>query len=130
MATATRPELESAQRFVDALSTANWEAVRALLAEDVYLRALVPARLREERGPAAVVDRFRLWWDGLDDFRLLDSEVEPMANQVRVRYRLAATARDDGPVVVEQQCYLTAENGQITKINSVCSGFQPADPLR
>ena len=130
MATATRPELESAQRFVDALGAADWEAVRALLAEDVRLRGLVPTRLREEKGSAAVVDRFRYWWADLDDLRLLDSEVEPMANQVRVRYRLAGTDRDEGPVVVEQQCYVTVEDGLITKINSVCSGFQPTDSLR
>jgi hypothetical protein len=129
MATATRPELESAQRFVDALGAADWEAVRALLAEDVHLRGLVPARPREEKGATAVVERFRYWSDDLDDLRLLDSEVEPMTNQVRVRYRLSGTDRDEGRVVVEQQCYLTVEDGLITKINSVSSEFQPTDSL-
>ena len=130
MPTATRPDLGLSQRFVDALGAADWDAVRSLLAEDVHFRGLVPARLREENGPAAVVERFRFWGADLEDLRLLDAEVVPMANQVRVRYRLAGTDRDDGPVVVEQQCYVTVEAGQITKINSVCSGLQPADSLR
>jgi hypothetical protein len=105
MATATRPDLGLAQRFVDALGAANWNAVRGLLAEDVRVRALVPARL-------------------------LEAEVEPIANQVCVRYRLAGTDRDDGRVVVEQQCCVSVEDGLITTINSVCSGLRPADSLR
>ena len=127
MATATRPDLVTAERFVAALGAADWEATRALLADDVRLRALVPSALREQEGPDAVVERFKYWWDGLEDFRLLDSGIEPIAGQVRVRYRLAGTDAEDGPVMVEQCCYLTVENGRIAKINSVCSGFQPAD---
>ncbi len=127
MSIATRPDLQTAQRFVDALGVGDWEGVRASLAADVRLRALVPERLREEEGSDAVIERFRFWWADLADLRLLDAAVEPMADQVRVRYRLAATDPEDGPVVVEQQCYLTVEDGRITKINSVCSGFQPGE---
>jgi ketosteroid isomerase-like protein len=127
MSIAERGDLQSVQRFVDAIGSGDWEAVRASLAEDVRLRALVPERLREEEGSDAVVDRFRFWWADLADLRLLDAAVEPLADQVRARHRLGATDLADGPVVVEQQCYLTVENGRITKINSVCSGFQPAE---
>ena len=127
MATATRSDVQVAERFVDAISRADWDGVERLLAPDVKLRALVPATLREEEGPAAVAGRFKFWWAAIDGLHLLDSGVEPMENQVRVYYRLAGTDPDDGPVVVEQQCYLTVVDGSIAKINSVCSGFQPAD---
>jgi hypothetical protein len=127
MATATRSDVELAQRFVEALGAADWVAVEGLLAPHVQLRALVPTNLREEQGPSAVVERFRLWWDGLEDFRLLDSGAEPFADQVRVHYRLAGIDPEDGSQVVEQCCYVTVADGRIAKINSVCSGFQPAD---
>lgn len=127
MATATRSDVQVAERFVDALGRADWDAVGALLAPDVQLRALVPSTLREEQGPEAVVARFTFWWAEIDGLRLLDAGIEPMANQLRVHYRLTGTDPDDGPIVVEQQCYLTVVDGSIAKINSVCSGFQPAD---
>jgi ketosteroid isomerase-like protein len=127
MATATRSDVQVAERFVDALARGDWDAIEGLLAPDVRLRALVPAALREEEGREAVVGRFRFWWAGIEGLRALDSGIEPMANQVRVHYRLAGTDPDDGPVVVEQQCYFTVADGSIAKINSVCSGFQPAD---
>jgi hypothetical protein len=127
MSIATRADQQAAQRFVEALGAGDWEAIRDSHADDVRLRALVPERLREEQGPDAVVGRFKFWWAELADLRLLDSVVEPKADQVRVRYRLAGTDPEDGPVVVEQQCYVTVDEGRIKKINSVCSGFQPAD---
>ena len=125
MATATRSDVEIAERFLDALGRGDWDGIRALLADDVRLRALVPSRLREEEGPDGVIGRFKFWWAGLEGLELLDAGVEPLAGQVRVRYRLAGTDPEDGQVVVEQQCYFTVANGSIAKINSVCSGFQP-----
>jgi hypothetical protein len=125
MATATRADVQVAERFLDALGAGEWSSIERLLAPDVQLRALVPSALREEIGPEAVVARFKLWWAPLEGLQLLDAGIEPMADQLRVHYRLAGTDPDDGPVVVEQQCYFTVADGAITKINSVCSGFRP-----
>jgi SnoaL-like protein len=97
MATATRSDVQVAERFVDALGRGDWDAVEALLAPDVQLRALVLSRLREDDGLQEVVDRFRFWWAAIDGLRLLESGIEPMANQLRVHYRLAGTDPDDGP---------------------------------
>jgi ketosteroid isomerase-like protein len=130
MATATTEATEVGRRFVDALSQRDWEAARALLADDVKLRALVPKTLREEQGRDAVVARFKFWWDGLDDFRLLESSVDEMAGLAEVRYRFFGHDADDGDVTVEQQCFLMVEDGSIAAINSVCSGFRPAELLR
>jgi SnoaL-like protein len=125
MATATRSDVQVAERFLDALGAGEWDAIERLLAADVQLRALVPSTLREEWGPEAVVSRITFWFAGLDGLQLLDAGIEPMADQVRVHYRLAGTDPDDGPVVVEQQCYFTVIDGAIAKINLVCSGFHP-----
>jgi hypothetical protein len=129
VAIATRRDLQAAEHFLAALGDGDWEAIRAMLADGVQLRALVPSALREAEGPDAVIERFRVWWGELEDFRVVESAVAPAADQVRVRYLLAGIDRADGPVEVEQQCYFTFD-GRITKINSVCSGFRPADPQR
>lgn len=126
MATATRSDVEVAERFLQALAAGDWDSIGALLSPDVRLRALVPSTLREEEGPEAVVGRFKFWWAPLEALRLVDSGVEPAGNQLRIHYRLAGIDPDDGPVVVEQQCYFTVVDGSIAKINSVCSGFRPA----
>jgi hypothetical protein len=125
MATATQSDVQVAERFLEALAAADWDAIERMLTPDVQLRALVPSTLREEEGPEAVVGRFRFWWAELADLRLIDSGVDTVAGQVRVHYRLEGTDAEDGPVVMEQQCYFTVADGAIAKINSVCSGFRP-----
>jgi ketosteroid isomerase-like protein len=124
MAAATRSDVQVAERFLDALGRGDWDGIKRLLAPDVHMRALVPTALREEEGAEAVVGRFKFWWAGLSDLRLVESETEPAGRQVRVQYRLEGDDADDGAVVVEQQCFFTVADGAIAKINSVCSGFQ------
>ena len=118
------------QQFLAALATRDWPAIRECLSPNIRLRALVPTAVREADGPDAVIDRFKYWWADLEDFRMLDSSVAEMADRFHVRYRLAGLDREDGPVVVEQQCYFVLEDGMIGTINSVCSGFRPAELLR
>jgi hypothetical protein len=130
VATATRDDVQAVQRFLDALATRDWAGIEVCLAPDAQLRALVPSALREAEGAKAIVARFRLWFDDLADFQLLESAVEEMADRVHVRYRLAGTDPEDGRVVAEQQSYFVFEDGLIAAINSVCSGFRPAELLR
>jgi ketosteroid isomerase-like protein len=130
VATATRDDVQTAQRFLAALSGRDWAGIQACLAPDARLRALVPSTLREVEGAEAIARRFEIWFGELGEFRVLDSAIEEMSDRVHVRYRLGGTDPEDGPVVVEQQCYLLLENGLITAINSVCSGFRPAELLR
>lgn len=125
MAVATRSDVELARRFLEVLGRGDWDAMRPLLADEVRLRALVPKLLREASGPDGVVERYRLWFGELGGLTLLDSGVEPAGEQVHVHYRLTGTDAEDGPVTAEQQCFVTVEDGAITKINSVCTGFQP-----
>jgi ketosteroid isomerase-like protein len=125
VATTTQSDVQVAERFLEALAAADLGAIEELLAPDVQLRALVPKMLREEDGREEVIGRFRFWWAELDDLRLVDSGVERIADQVRVHYRLEGTDAEDGPVVMEQQCFFSVADGAIAKINSVCSGFQP-----
>jgi hypothetical protein len=130
VATATRNEVQAAQRFLASLAVRDWAAIEACFAPGARLRALVPSALREAEGAEAIVARFRLWFGDLEEFQLLDSAVDEMADRVHVRYRFAGTDPEDGRVVAEQQSYFAFEDGLIAAINSVCSGFRPAELLR
>ena len=113
-------------RLLDAIARKDFPAMRACFADDARLRALVPSALREDEGPEAIEARFRFWWEAIDRFEVLDSDVDPLADLVHVRYRLAGVDPEDGPVVGEQQAYLEVGDGRIRGMNLVCSGMRPA----
>lgn len=113
-------------RFLDALAARDFDAVGACFAADARLRALVPARLRDEEGPDAIRDRFAYWYGGLGDFELTTAEAEVFADRIRVRYAACGVHPKDGPVVQEQEGYATVVDGKIATLNVVCSGFRPA----
>ena len=115
-----------AYRLVEAIGVRDYDAIGRLLAPGARLRALVPHALREDEGSEAVVARLRSWWDEIRDFELLESEVEEMADRLRVRYRVACSGGEDGPSLLEQTAYLTVEDDRIAVVNLVCSGFRPA----
>ena len=115
-----------AYRLVEAIGVRDYDAIGRLLAPGARLRALVPHALREDECSEAVVARLRSWWDEIRDFELLESEVEEMADRLRVRYRIRASGGEDGPSLVEQTVYLTVEGDRIAVVNLVCSGFRPA----
>jgi hypothetical protein len=125
MATGGRIELlEVGSRLLDALSQRDYDEVAACFSGDAKLRALVPSTVREDDGPEAIQARYRFWWDGLDDFRLTETQAEPLADAVRIAYRVEAI--DEGePIVQEQVGYALVENGRITRLNLVCSGARP-----
>jgi hypothetical protein len=115
-------------RLVDAIAARDFAAIRGCLADGARLRALVPARLREEDGADHVLERMRFWWGAADRFELLESEVEPLADRVRFRYRLRCHDAEQGWTVLEQAGFATLAGGRIEAIDLVCSGDRPAEP--
>jgi ketosteroid isomerase-like protein len=116
---------EVTRRFLDAIAERDYAGMRACLADDTRLRALVPTRLRDEEGADAVVERFRFWWDDIEDFHLIEGDADDMADRTHLRYRIGG--RDEGvESVMEQHAYATVEDGRITALNLVCSGWRPA----
>jgi hypothetical protein len=127
MEVTTTAALDAGARLLDAIGAQDFARMEGCFASSARLRAMVPSMLREEEGAAAIVARFRLWWEDLEQVELVESELEPMADCVRLRYRLRAHDRDDGWVTVEQTGYFHAEDGGISVLNLVCSGFRPAE---
>jgi SnoaL-like domain len=116
---------EVADRFVEALSRRDFAGLAATFAEDGRLRGLVPSALREAEGREAIAERFAIWNDA-EDWELLDSEIEPVADLVRIRWRVGSTEPDTGRAVFEQTAYAEIGDRGIIGMNLVCSGHRPA----
>lgn len=115
----------AATRFLEALAVRDFAALAATFADDAVLRGLVPGRLREEHGRAAVAERFRFWFGDTTEFALVDSEVEELADVVRIRWRVTGVDPEIGPCVAEQTAYVQLADEGIAWMNLVCSGDRP-----
>ena len=116
---------EVADRFVEALSRRDFAGLAATFADDGRLRGLVPSALREAEGREAIAERFAIWNDA-EDWEFLESDVEPVADMVRIRWRVGSTEPDAGRVVFEQTAYAEIGDRGIIRMNLVCSGDRPA----
>jgi ketosteroid isomerase-like protein len=116
---------EVAERFLDALSRRDFAALAATFAEDGRLRGLVPTALRQVEGRDAIAQRFALWNDG-ENWQLADSEIEPVADMIRIRWRVETTDPEAGNVIFEQTAYAEVGEHGVTRMNLVCSGERPA----
>ena len=116
---------EVADRFLESLSRRDFVALGSTFAENGLLRGLVPSALREAEGRDAIAERFAIWNDA-EDWQLLESDVGPVADMLRIRWCVSSTDSAGGPVVFEQTAYAEIGDGGITRMNLVCSGERPA----
>ena len=109
-----------ADRLLEALAARDWDALATLFAEDATLRMQTPGPLREDAGPSAIAARFRFWFGELDGFELREADAVPVADRVRVHYRVAGGGR-----TTDHTGYLAVEDGRIAWLVMTCSGFRP-----
>ena len=111
------------RRFVEALATKDPGAIRAVLHPEIDFRALTPNRFWEAHDRGAVLDVLLGNWFPADTAldKLLLLETDTIADREQVRFRLRGRNRD-GPMIVEQQAYLTDRDGLIGWMRVVCSG--------
>ncbi|MCB0864889.1 MAG: hypothetical protein KDB58_04165 [Solirubrobacterales bacterium] len=116
--------------FAAAVAAKDWQRAEALLDPGVDFRALTPRRTWEASEAATVTAEVLSRWFGASD--VIDEVVaveerEPVADRSQVSYRLRGH-NGDGPFVVEQQAFYSTEDGRITWMRILCSGFRPDDP--
>lgn len=116
-----------ASRFLDALSHRDFDGLAATFKEDGRMRGLVPSALREAEGRDAVAERFRIWNSDVEDWELLESDIEELADVVKLRWRVASTDPELGRTVYEQTAYAEIDEDGIAWMNLVCSGDRRAD---
>ena len=114
------------EQMAVAIGAGDRAGLLALLAPDLDFRAMTPARFWEASSADEVADVVLGTWFGgdrhLDSLEQLDTDV--MADRERVGYRFRATT-PDGPTLVEQQAYLGVEDGRVTWLRVMCTGFRP-----
>jgi hypothetical protein len=114
------------RRLVEALAIKDAEALRAVLHPEVDFRGLTPNRFWEAHDRDAVLEIvFGVWFGAEDEFEeLVLMHSDAFADREQVRFRFRGRNRD-GPMVVEQQAYLTERDGLIGWMRVVCSGQRP-----
>jgi hypothetical protein len=125
----TQPDVDGValgRRFIDAIVAQDWESLAQCFASNVRLVAVVPREhpFREKAGRDQATGLIRAWFGDADVTELVSSEVEPLADRIRIAYRIHEH-EPDGWYLVEQVAYATLEGGSFTDVNLACSGFRP-----
>jgi TusA-related sulfurtransferase len=116
---------EAAKRLVEAITARDLDSIVGILASDARLRCLIPPGPRHIVGAAAAAAKFLQWFGDADVLRVQSVRVEPLADRISARYRFPLH-QQEGWEVIEQQMYLDVdEQGRVTAIDLLCSGFRP-----
>lgn len=115
-----------ADRLLDAIGERDFDGIAACFAKDGTLRAIVPPGVREDTGRGAIADRYRRWLGEEGDYALLERDVAPFADLVRVRYAVRYIDPEAGPVMFEQTAYAEIHDDEVTAMRLACSGDRPA----
>ncbi|HST05451.1 MAG TPA: hypothetical protein VLQ48_12065 [Chloroflexia bacterium] len=122
VAAPTRQEVGRA--FLGALTTRDFEGLEACFDSAVQFRALTPNGVREGTGPQQTVAWLYRWFGGADLFDVQSTELSEVEDRLHISYRIRV--RKDGVLcLIEQQAYCVADNGLVTVMNLLCSGFRP-----
>ena len=111
--------------FVEALAVRDFEALRALLSEDIRFRMLLPSGPQQEDGAASTAGRFISWFGDAGELELQASTVDYVADRIAVSYRFRV--RDlNGWRLIEQHLVVdVADDGRMQAIDLLCTGFRP-----
>ena len=117
-----------AERFVHAYAQHNRADLLGLLAADVDFRGMTPGRFWEASTAEGLVDDVLLHWLDVHDVvqQVLALDRDWMADREHVSFRLSVHT-PDGHHLVEQQAYLMVDDGLISWLRMMCSGFRKVD---
>lgn len=109
-----------------AIAAKDVRALMALFATPVTFRAVTPRRFWDAEAPVDVADILLNTWFGPDKVisGVTSIETDTVGDVEKVSYRIAVDL-DSGPSVIEQMAYYSEQDGQITHLRLVCSGFRP-----
>lgn len=111
--------------LVAALAERDFDRLAGTLAPDVRMRALIPPGPVELSGAEPAAARFATWFGTADRLEVVGSGSEAMSDRLHVFYRLRVKRPDDPWKVIEQHLFCTLDDGSISSLDLVCSGFRP-----
>lgn len=115
---------EVGAKFLDALTTKEYDKARSLLADDVRFRMLVPSGLMTEADADATIGRFIGWFADANPFEVEASRAGEVEGRATIMYRFRLHD-SDGWQTIEQHLMLDVNaDGHIEAIDLLCSGFR------
>lgn len=115
-----------AERLLTAITARDFSALEAALEPDSYLRALLPAGLVEETGPARITRRFRDWFGAAERFEVLEAGTQITGDRPSLQYRFRLRRRGEDETLISQYVILTGTDGAVGAMHLVCTGFRSA----
>jgi hypothetical protein len=116
--------------LIAALAERDFPRLAGTLTPDVRMRALIPPGLVEILGAEAAAAKFSSWFGDTEEFEIILSGSEPVADRQHVFYRLRVRKPGDAKMVVEQHLLCALDEDRITVLDLVCSGFRPDNSAR
>ena len=121
----TQADTRVGTRFLEALTSRDYDALGACFAADAALRGVVPPGVREADGREAIVERFRIWTEDIADYELAECDAAPFADLLRLRWAVRGVDPEIGLNVYEQTAYAEVEGAEIVRMRLACSGHRP-----
>lgn len=116
----------AATAFVDAIVARDFARAAALLHPEIDFRGMTPNRVWEAKDPAEVEKVLRQWLDDPDEEVESVAATEPAMIEDRTRVGWVVRLSDaEGPLIFEQQAYISERDGQIGWMRVMCSGPVP-----
>ena len=120
------PDLEVIAGFVPAIAAQDFDGLANQFHPRIRFRALTPNSTFGLFGSTAASDTLRDWFGDATVLELLASEAAPVVDRVRLSYRFRVQEAGIWKIV-EQQAMCVVDDGLITDISIVCSGFRPVE---
>ena len=111
--------------LVAALTERDFGRLAGTLAPDVRMRALIPPGPVELSGAEPAAARFAYWFGESNGLELVHSGSDEVGDRLHVFYRLRVKRPGDPWKVIEQHLFCALDEGRITALDLVCSGFRP-----
>jgi hypothetical protein len=113
--------------LVTALAQRDFPRLADTLAPDVRMRAMLPPGPIELSGADAAAAKFSAWFADAEEFELVRSGSDAVADRLHVFYRLHVKKPGDLEKIVEQHLLCAFGDEGISAIDLVCTGFRPTE---
>ena len=111
--------------LVTALAQRDFARLADTLTADVRMRALIPPGPIELSGAENAAAKFSSWFGDAEEFELVRSGSDTVADRLHVFYRLRVKKPGDLSKIVEQHLLCAVDDHRISALDLVCTGFRP-----
>jgi hypothetical protein len=111
--------------LVAALTARDFGRLAGTLAPGVRMRALIPPGPVELSGAEPAAARFASWFGESEGLELVHAGCDEVGDRLHVFYRLRVKRPGDPWKLVEQHLFCALDEGRITTLDLLCSGFRP-----